>query len=85
MKLKRALFFLYLVFSFSLVGCGTKVIASTPTDDGTINVYKSGSIYKYEYIVYDIEKDKEVVKEEGRVENLSELEEKYGVSFSYTE
>ena len=86
MVLKKVLLLFYLGFIlFYLVGCKGDVIASTSVDKGMINVYKSGAIYKYEYVVYDTEKEKDVVIEKGRVKSLSELEEQYGVSFSYTD
>lgn len=66
-----------------ITGCGNhgSVIASASNESGRVDVYRSGSRYYYEFVIYDIDKDKDKVYESGKADSLDDIADKYGVVF----
>lgn len=66
-----------------LSGCGDhgSIIASASNSNGTVNVYKEGTRYYYEYVIYDTKKEKNKVYESGKEDSLDDIAKKYNVVF----
>lgn len=80
---KKLMLISSLVSVLLLSGCGNhgSIIASATNSNGTVNVYKSGTRYYYEYVIYDTKKEKNKVYESGKEDSLDDIAKKYNVVF----